>query len=55
MIYQIKIDQRSLMFIKHVLAQRPFAEVAKLIEQIEQQQNEQDASNAIPIENVRFE
>ena len=53
--YNIKLDQRSLMFIKHVLAQRPFAEVATLLQQIEQQQNEQDTKQAIPIENVRFD
>ncbi|CCG40168.1 hypothetical protein [Magnetospirillum molischianum] len=54
MIYKIKIEQRALIYIKQVLAARPYAEVAILIASIEAQQQEQDAAAAIPVEQLIF-
>ena len=52
--YLIKLDQKTLMFIKHLIAQRPYAEVAGLLNDIESQQGQQDEANAIPINQLQF-
>ena len=48
--YTIKIDQQALAYIKSVLAQRPYAEVALLLRGLNAQQDEQDISQAVPVE-----
>lgn len=52
MIYDIKIEQRALMYIKHMLGQRPYAEVAQILAGLNAQQMEQDEKNAIPIDQL---
>ena len=52
--YLIKLDQKALMFIKHLIAQRPYAEVSALLNDIESQQAQQDEVNAIPINQLQF-
>lgn len=52
--YLIKLDQKTLMFVKHLIAQRPYAEVSALLNNIESQQAQQDDANAIPINQLQF-
>jgi hypothetical protein len=54
MIYEIKIEQSALLYIKHVLPQRPFSEVSAVLASIENQQVAQDAASAIPIDQLNF-
>ena len=52
--YLIKLDQKTLMFIKYLIAQRPYAEVSAFLNDIESQQAQQDEVNAIPINQLQF-
>ena len=52
MIYDLKIEQRALMYIRHMLTQRPYAEVAQMLSALDKQQAEQDEAAAIPISNA---
>jgi hypothetical protein len=52
--YLIKLDQKTLMFVKHLIAQRPYAEVSALLNDIEKQQAQQDETNATPINQLQF-
>ena len=53
--YLIKLGQKDLMYIRHILAQRPFAEVSQLLANMDRQQTEQDHAKAIPIGKLQFE
>lgn len=50
MIYEIKIEQKTLLYIKYILSQQPFCEVSNILNNIESQQMEQDSHNALRID-----
>ena len=52
MIYTIQIEQQALAYIRHVLAMRPYSEVAGLITQLDAQQAAQDSAAAVPLDRL---
>lgn len=52
MIYNLQVEQQALGYIRHVLTQRPYFEVAGLIAQLDAQQAAQDNAAAIPIDRL---
>ena len=50
--YSIQIDQKAIMYLRHVLSQRPYAEVASLLAEMDNQVNQQDRAAAIPIQQI---
>ena len=50
--YSIQIDQKAIMYLRYVLSQRPYAEVASLLAEMDNQVNQQDRAAAIPIQQI---
>lgn len=52
MTYNIQMDQRTIMYLRQVLAQRPYAEVAALLANLDKQVDQQDRDTAIPVQQI---
>lgn len=50
--YSIKMDQRTIMYLRQVLSQRPYMEVAAILYGIDSQVDQQDLDASVPVQSI---